>query len=185
MDTDNRRLTFTADGHAPIVFHLDRASEANNNYAMYHGWKQKLTDAAALNKDAGVDERVASIKDMAEYFEGGDVEWNRRGGGPRPFNVALLIEALANVSFKKEADPAAAATGAVTSLAAARKVDETEAAKLFASTPEVAAEMTRITRAKAPTKLSAAGLIAEITAAATAPDAPPAEEEPSGKRGKK
>lgn len=171
LDVNNERITFTAEGAEPIVFHADRASAENRKYAEFHGWKQKLSDAAALEKDASVEDRMGNIRELAEYFEGGEVEWNRRGTGPRPFNVALLIEALAAVKFHGDVEKAKVQLGKV---AAHREVDEVGAAKLFFADALIAAKMVEIQRKRTPTKLSADDLLSEL-----GDDAPtePSEEE--------
>lgn len=100
IDTVAQTVTFTfGEDVAPLVFHADRASEANQRYAQMHGWSARLGDTAAIvrkQKDGTVVDvteamRRAEIARLADHYESGAEAWDV---GARPsFNP--MVQELA------------------------------------------------------------------------------------------
>lgn len=92
---------------AAIMFDRTRASEANREAAERHGWTQRLCDAAAkarnkaTGRPASAAEKFASIQELADYYEQGEVSWKRAGGGSEG---GLLLDALCEYKPEKTRD---------------------------------------------------------------------------------
>lgn len=88
------------------------------NYAMAHGFKQRLGDAAALERDrttglsATPQEKFEAMKEVYEHLQAANTaeEWNRKPqkGG---VNAGLLLEALIRVTGQSVEDCRAAMGG--------------------------------------------------------------------------
>lgn len=65
-----------------IRFEPTKASSECRAYAEWHGWEQRLRDAAAkpcdkkTGKSASPKEKFAAIRRLADYYLGGAVQWN-------------------------------------------------------------------------------------------------------------
>lgn len=159
---NGRVHTFTFTGQAPVVFDEARASAENNDHARTHGWKQRLADAAALDKGATPAEKRAATAELAEYYMGGEVAWARKGGGgARPFDVGLVVQAMCNVLTNGDVGRA---NLAIDKLAARDNIGRDAAAKMFATDEKVAVEMGRIRAARVSVKFDAAAALDEFTA---------------------
>ena len=99
-----RTITFTFDeasGLAPVVFDPAKASAANREYAVLHGFAARLGDNAAIpkSKDNGftVTEamRRAAVVELAEHYESGAEAWNVRASGTRAAAQNPTILAIA------------------------------------------------------------------------------------------
>lgn len=155
--------SFNVKGAGVVVFDEAKASEDNNDHARSHGWKQRISDAAALDKGSTAEQKRAAMASLAAYYEGGDVDWARKGGGgARPFDVGLVVMALCNLKTSGDVDKA---NRAIDNLAASRAVGREDAAKLFASDEAIAAEIGRIKAARAPIKFDADAYLAEMDSA--------------------
>jgi hypothetical protein len=109
-------LTFTVAGQPPIEFDMDKAHAALRIRAEVHGWKQRLSDKAAMSRDtktgaaASPAEKAAAIRALAEYYMSGASEWNMRGAaGGRKSESAWIIEALIDLDLYSEERIATAA----------------------------------------------------------------------------
>ncbi len=100
-------------GIGSITVDAASVSRENCDYAMYHGFKQRVCDAGALgyNKELGRyatnQEKYDSMKAIADHLNSGSVEWNvtREGGVGR---VSLLAQAIAELKGKEVAEVHAA-----------------------------------------------------------------------------
>jgi hypothetical protein len=96
---DNGRLTITVDGFAPIVIDPAEMPDNLNAYAALHGYKQKLVDAAAIERDpdtgrpATPAHKYAAIMAVHDHMVSTG-EWNRTGGGDGSGSDGLLVRAL-------------------------------------------------------------------------------------------
>lgn len=95
---DNGILTITVQGFDPIRVDPDAMPASLNAYAALHGYKQKLMDAAAIERDettgrpAAPDAKYKAIRAVIDHMlETG--EWNRTGGGDGSGD-GLLVSAL-------------------------------------------------------------------------------------------
>lgn len=141
---DDGRLEFTVVGAGKFEFDPARASQANRERAMIHGWLQRIADAAAIPRDketgasATPDAKMARMKALAEFYEAGGVEWNMKAGprvvvakGP---NVGKIIMAMIRAGLVPDVD---AANGRLAALAEKRGITREAAAELFERTPQV------------------------------------------------
>lgn len=124
------RLVFNVLGAGSVAFDPSKAHEANQRQAAMHGWKQRLSDAAALSRDdnnipASPVDKLEAIRALAAHYESGAAEWSRAGSGGG--GSSLTIEAIARV---KSTDYATA-EGFVADYAKAKHGGDTKAALAF------------------------------------------------------
>lgn len=154
-------IHFDVNGNGRLSFDTAKASQANNDYARIHGWRQRIADAAALDKGATAADKRAAMAELVEWYEAGGDEWDRprSGGGPRPFDVGVVVEALARVKFAGDVDKANAA---IDNLAGKREISREASAKLFAADERIATEIARIKASRAPKGPDADELLGEL-----------------------
>lgn len=102
INTSIREISIDHAGQT-LVFHADRASAENRAYAELHGFKQRIIDAAAVERtDADgkiipADERSAmqtrNMTAIIEHIESGSTEWNIRASGGTS-DGGLLVKAM-------------------------------------------------------------------------------------------
>lgn len=87
-----RTITFTFDaasGLEPVMFDPAKASEANRDYAVLHGFAARLGDNAAIAKSKDNNFTVTeamrrdAIIELATHYESGTEAWNVKASGPR------------------------------------------------------------------------------------------------------
>lgn len=86
-------------GAGLITFDPAKASEKVRAHAAFHGFKQRLADAAAMSRDpengkaATPAEKEAAIRELAEWYMTGTDDWSRvgLGGGGK----SITVEAIA------------------------------------------------------------------------------------------
>ncbi len=96
-------ITYTVLGAGSITLHMDKVHPDNQRYAAFHGFKQRVPDAAALSrnpdtgKPASPAEKLAEMQELVDHYESGTPEWSRRreGGGA---TSSLLFRVL--VAYK-------------------------------------------------------------------------------------
>jgi hypothetical protein len=85
---DSSVITFTVAEVGDIVIDVTKLAEEITERATYHGLVQKISDAAALGKDATPSDKFAAMKSVADRLIDG--EWKQsRGEGAGP--VAGII----------------------------------------------------------------------------------------------
>lgn len=101
IDVQAGTITFTAADGEQVVFAAANAHPANRAYAEFHGWKQRLSDTAALSrngqtgKSATDSERLTEIRRLAGFYESGVDQWTARASGePRELG-GLVLRAVA------------------------------------------------------------------------------------------
>lgn len=136
--------TFPGTDLSPIVLNMESVHADNTTYAALHGMNQRCSDNAA-GADTPEGKRAA-VAEMVEWYTSGTDQWDRPrvGGGARPFDVGLVVTALANTKTGGDVDRA---NRAIDGLAEKRDIPRVDAAKMFANDETIAAEMARI-RAK-------------------------------------
>lgn len=105
-------ITWRGFADGDVVLDVSRASETNRKYGMYHGLKQRGTDAMALQaSDFGgrVPESAkrAALCEIVEHLHSGTDEWSMRGtgtGGVVALFMRVLIEAYPDKSPEKLAE---------------------------------------------------------------------------------
>ncbi len=173
---EDGNMVFTVLGAGPIVddkatsaditLDLSKIHAKNRRRAEYHGWGQRIVDAAALAKDtdtgkpATPGEKLARMAKVVEHYHAGGEEWNMRAtGAPRGPDAGLIITAMCRALTNGDIDKA---NGLVDKLAASRKVGRDEALREWASTDKVLAAIAAIKAERAPKGADA--LLAEMEA---------------------
>lgn len=92
-------------GSQSITFNPDKASATNRVRAELHGWKQRISDGAALSRDpktgrsATPEAKFARLASLVNHYEAGGDAWDmpRAGGGGGRAESSYILEALAMV----------------------------------------------------------------------------------------
>lgn len=92
-------------GDQSITFRPDMVSAANRVRAELHGWKQRISDKAALSRDpktgksATPEQKFAAVKAIIDHYEAGGDAWEmaRVGGVGGRSEASYIMEALANI----------------------------------------------------------------------------------------
>ena len=132
-------IQITVKGFDPIVFDPMKASLLNRRRAEFHGWKQRLGDAAAVEADTATGrtdpaEKVRRITALVEFYQAG-------GGSRAETRVDLVLQAMVNLGKARDTEHARARVEA-----AARKAESTfeDMVKALAKTADLSAEIARI-----------------------------------------
>lgn len=94
-------ITFTVAGIGSIKLDLRKCGEAVTETAAYHGFEQKVRDAAAIPRDtktghsASPSEKFEAMQRVVEALHNGI--WNAARQAQKALNRAALYEAIANV----------------------------------------------------------------------------------------
>lgn len=92
------KLELSVLGAGVVTFDAAKASVENRWTAEKHGWYQRLSDRAAIQKNqktglsATPGQKFAAIAELAEWYERGEVDWRMSGTGER--DGGLLFTAL-------------------------------------------------------------------------------------------
>lgn len=98
---ENGRLTITAIGEQPIAIDAGMLTAEIRTYAMLHGLKQKIVDAAALGRDYTTSEKYKAMMDVFNRITDPDnPSWNARGEGDSA-PTGLLFRALCRLYSAK------------------------------------------------------------------------------------
>lgn len=132
-----RTITFTFDaasGLEPVVFDPAKASAANRDYAVLHGFAARLGDNAAIakSKENGFTVTEAMRRDaiieLRDHYESGAEAWNVKASGTRAAPRVKAFEDLAAaMGVTYEQAMAAAATAALADIAKLGAAAETGA----------------------------------------------------------
>lgn len=157
---DGQVIVIKVKGADEVVFDRRKASRECDSHAAVHGWIQRLSDAAALDKGSTAEQKHAAIQALADYYASGTTEWKRKavGGGAARFDTGLAIQAMCNVLTNGDLDKA---ERLVERTMEKRGVGREEALKIWAGTEQIAAEMARIKASRA-TKVDADTLLEEF-----------------------
>ena len=105
-------LVITVDGHEPLTVKVDRLDPGIAAEAAYHGLKQKLIDAAALERDehgrpaSAADKYNAILAVYERITDRDDPQWNGRAEGDGTSGAGLLVRAVAEATGQSVADVA-------------------------------------------------------------------------------
>lgn len=92
-------IKFDVVGAGSFVFDPAKASESNRIYAARHGWIQRLSDAAAIQRDeetglpASPQDKLDRMIALRDHYESGADDWRitgTSGGGNRSLTVAAI-----------------------------------------------------------------------------------------------
>jgi hypothetical protein len=110
-DLAKRTITFTVPGVAePLVLNLDSVSESCRTYAGYHGFGQRIGDAAAMEraarggKSASAQEKWDAMAALVSHYNSGAEGWSPKAADRIGSDELLLARALSVV--KPDKDPA-------------------------------------------------------------------------------
>lgn len=98
INIESQTIQFTFDGLDPVVFHIEKCSDACLEYAQYHGFQARIGDNAAIaRKDkAGnivtVTEamRRDAVLELVNHYESGTADWAIKGTRAAPQNPVFL-----------------------------------------------------------------------------------------------
>lgn len=85
----DNKLTFTVKDVGAFTFDPDKASAINRAKAMMHGFKQRISDGAALARDtetglsATPEAKFVRMKQIAEHYMAGGDDWELRVAAPK------------------------------------------------------------------------------------------------------
>jgi hypothetical protein len=88
-------------GEKRLTVNRANVSDANNDYAWFHGIKQRVVDAAALPWDGigakpTLADKYAEMVKIADHLNSGSPEWNVRGDGGG-FGGGMALKAVAAI----------------------------------------------------------------------------------------
>ena len=90
-----QQVIFTFDDLPSVTLHIDKISDANLEYAQYHGLMARVGDAAAIARKQGdvvitVTEamRREAVTALVDHYESGSDQWETRSSAPK-FNPAI------------------------------------------------------------------------------------------------
>lgn len=104
--SENDHIILTPAGGAPVRVEVRQLSTDVLRYAVLHGLKQKLVDAAAISRDpdtgrsATVADKLAAVQEVLDRLLAG--EWNKRREGGSPGGI--LLRALMRMQPAKSRD---------------------------------------------------------------------------------
>lgn len=94
-------IEFTFDkesGLEPVIFDPATASAQNRNYAMMHGFLQRIGDNAAISKTAENNYTVTeamrreAVLELVEHYRSGSVEWSVKAKAKGPARNPLWVK---------------------------------------------------------------------------------------------
>lgn len=111
LEDGQAEIRFKVEGVGELILATSALSNEVRRQAMIHGLVQRISDAAALSRDAKTgksaspEEKFKAMKVLVDHYASGTVSWNLAGGERGPSDeVRLLIEALLEVYPKKSKD---------------------------------------------------------------------------------
>lgn len=167
QQTEDGKLVFNVLGAGSLTFDPSKAGDKCNAHAALHGWKQRISDAAAISRNdetgrpASPAEKFAAMQELIEYYHSGPEEWSRVGTGSGG-SKSLTIEAICRVQGKDYA-----AVEAEVAAFAARKFegDTKKALAFLRQGSRVAEAMEAIRKERMPQpKVDADAALAELGA---------------------
>lgn len=98
---DGPEIVFEVSGAGKVILDTSRVHPEIERHAMLHGFKQRISDAAAMSCDgagrpASPTEKLDAMRALVAHYESGTAEWSRRAeaAGPRG---GFLFEALSRM----------------------------------------------------------------------------------------
>ena len=165
VETIGAHMAFTVAGCGTVTLDLNSLSQPNQQRALIHGMKQRISDAAAIpcDPDTGLPatpaEKFEAISALVEHYNSGTDEWARvRAAGDGSLRTGQTLTAFANVYYEGDMGKAE-----VTMLAfeTKRGIDRKAALKIWAGSDKIIAEVARM-KAEQATTVDADDLLAEL-----------------------
>lgn len=110
VDAHSRTITFNvknAPGTGMLVLHLNNVHAANLDYAAFHGFKQRISDAAAIERNsetglpASPGDKLAAMTALVEHYESGSPDWATRVARTAS-EGGLLLQSLMRMGVARE-----------------------------------------------------------------------------------
>jgi hypothetical protein len=166
MTEQGGMLVFDVLGAGKLTLDLGKVHPDILTRAAIHGFKQRISDAAAIPCDpetghpATALEKYENMARLVDHYNSGAAEWNRARatGEGKGQNASKTLTAIMNVY--KLADIEAAKTY-VEKTAVKRGIEYGEALALWRSSDKIKEELARMAMA-APTKINADDLLSEL-----------------------
>ena len=100
IDREARKLTFHVFKQGSLVLDLSRVSRSNLDFVAFHGFKQRIGDAAAIERSgvgttaqsASPAEKFAAMRQLVDHYNSGAESW--RLAQAEPGEGTLLFQAL-------------------------------------------------------------------------------------------
>lgn len=150
--TDDGTITFKVLGAGECVFRPDDTTEVIQRKLMFYGAIQKLSDKAAQSRDtktglpATPAQKLEKMNAIRDALVAGEWSLRRTATGPR-FDVGAVVTAMARALTNGDVDKV---NRILDNTITKRGVDRVGAAKIWASSDKVAAELARMAAAAAP-----------------------------------
>ena len=74
-------ITFKVAGAGECALDLDNVDVTLKDRAMFHGFIQRVSDAAALDRGATAEEKLAEMARLCDHYNSGSSEWRIAGTG--------------------------------------------------------------------------------------------------------
>lgn len=110
-DLNKQTITFRVPGiEIPLVLDLSRVSDANKTYATFHGFGQRVGDAAAMERaarggrSASAQEKFDALSELVEHYNSGAESWSPKRSDRIGSDELLLARALAEVYPSKPSE---------------------------------------------------------------------------------
>lgn len=105
-------ILFKVKDAGEITLSLTKISEANRTKAMFHGMTQRISDAAAISrnaetgKPASPQDKLKAMQTLVEFYETGTAEWTRKraAGEGAGYSNGLLVQCLKRLYVSKTAE---------------------------------------------------------------------------------
>lgn len=88
------KITFTFEGAESVVFDSTLVSSENRDYAMMHGFLQRIGDNAAIPRNGGTVTEIMrreAVLEMVMHLESGTKDWNMRVSDKKPKQDASIL----------------------------------------------------------------------------------------------
>lgn len=164
QQTEAGNILVAVAGVGSITMDMTKVHADNKAYAAFHGFKQRLVDAAALSRDttngatASPADKFAAIKELVDHYEGGSPDWSRQSAGGGASSITLeAIATIQGLTYE-------VAEERVARMADAKFGGDTRKCLAYLRTgAKVAEEIERIRKARMPApKLDADEALAEL-----------------------
>lgn len=161
-DQEAGTITIHVVGAGNVVLDLNKVHPDNVTNAAYHGFTQRLSDAAAISRDpatgrpATPEAKLAAIQAIADHYMSGALEWKRTGAGGGRAQAGVTLRAIADVRFGGDL---ASASASVDRMAEKHGLDRRAVLARLAKSPEV---IRRVAEIRAAGAVSAVDLLDEM-----------------------
>ena len=152
-----------------ITFDPDKVSAENRARAMIHGFIQRISDGAALSRDATTGQpalpeaKFARMKILADHYMSGSTEWAIRVAAPQGFDAGLVVRAIIHAAINGAKTPDDVEALVALTIKTGKAADRDAALKFWAGTDKVIAAIAALKAAAAPR--GADDVLAEMLAA--------------------